>query len=315
MLAAAEQGVLSLAGLIAATREGRLVGRGVVPGDERPGGGGGAGAHGCWRSGGDQPTTLAAAREAFLTEEQVVMAQVVLPHDAPETQLERLTRFGFAQAAELLYLSASTDQPARPEPKGELTFEPYRLSQRERLSQLISETYEGSLDCPALDGRRSMEEVLAGYQSTGEFSPQALAVRAARGPGCRLFAAGRLSRPRALGAGIYGHRARPAGQGVGGGDCPRGTAACPSSGAEAGGAGGRSGEPAGLGNLPADRLRIVGPPTGVAEVLRLSTYRERVRLCRVVLWWWHSAMARASATSGGSGRVVRRSSRRMASCI
>ena len=38
--------------------------------------------------------------------------------------------------------------------------------------RLIERTYEGTLDCTALNGVRDMEDVINGYQATGVFRPE-----------------------------------------------------------------------------------------------------------------------------------------------
>jgi ribosomal protein S18 acetylase RimI-like enzyme len=39
------------------------------------------------------------------------------------------------------------------------------------LSRLIAATYQGSLDCPLVDGWREMEDIIAGYAATGTYRP------------------------------------------------------------------------------------------------------------------------------------------------
>ena len=41
-----------------------------------------------------------------------------------------------------------------------------------RFAQLVDATYQDTLDCPAVNGVRSVEDVLQGYQATGHFDPQ-----------------------------------------------------------------------------------------------------------------------------------------------
>lgn len=97
---------------------------------------------------------------------------------------------GFAPLAQLLYLvSSEIELPASP-PEGPLEFEPYNPENHMRLTRVVEATYERSLDCPGLDGLRNIEEILAGYQSTGTFSPERwLIVRhEGRDVGCLLLA-------------------------------------------------------------------------------------------------------------------------------
>jgi len=39
------------------------------------------------------------------------------------------------------------------------------------LAHIVEATYEQSLDCPAMDGLRSIEDILDGYRATGRFDP------------------------------------------------------------------------------------------------------------------------------------------------
>src|SRR5690606_11959544 len=44
--------------------------------------------------------------------------------------------------------------------------------QPQRLEQVIEQTYVGTLDCPGLDGVRSLDQVLDGYRSQGRHRPE-----------------------------------------------------------------------------------------------------------------------------------------------
>jgi ribosomal protein S18 acetylase RimI-like enzyme len=99
-----------------------------------------------------------------------------------EDQLEEsvwLTGCGFKKAADLQYLVCPRAKFPSDPPRGGLIFEPIcelstiEMSQEKlaRLAHIIERTYEKSLDCPVLRGVRSIEDVIAGYQGTGEFNP------------------------------------------------------------------------------------------------------------------------------------------------
>jgi ribosomal protein S18 acetylase RimI-like enzyme len=96
----------------------------------------------------------------------------------------------FQPMATLLYLMClESDLPADC-PFGPLEFNPFdaagpgtvrdhpgdgaRVAQdgRDRLAQLVEATYADTLDCPMLNGLRGMEDVLAGYETTGVFDPR-----------------------------------------------------------------------------------------------------------------------------------------------
>jgi len=79
---------------------------------------------------------------------------------------------GFSCLADLAYLNweaaATVPQPGEPQ---NLAFEPFADSQRGRLLELIESTYEGTLDCTAMNGQRPLDEVYDGYRATGDFRP------------------------------------------------------------------------------------------------------------------------------------------------
>ncbi len=103
------------------------------------------------------------------------LATILLHHvDSEERQL--LTLAQFAHIAELVYLvSFRQDFPFAP-PETELAFEVYTPRNHARLAAVVLATYEGSLDCPALDGVRDIEDILAGYRATGTFVPDYWAI-------------------------------------------------------------------------------------------------------------------------------------------
>ena len=143
----------------------------------------------------DQPATET-LRLALLTQlldqlgaSGVGLVQTLLTTDAASD--ERLfAQAGFTRLADLVYLLASNTQASAAEEPRELEFETYRSMSHERFKQLVERTYEGSLDCPALDGVRDVEDVLAGYRVTGRFDPRNwLIVRAAgQDVGCLILA-------------------------------------------------------------------------------------------------------------------------------
>jgi len=102
---------------------------------------------------------------------------------------DRLLRsFGFQPLAELLYLVSEEIDFPRIQPVGPLEFELYGPGNHARLAAVVEATYEGTLDCPALDGVREVEDVLAGYRSSGVFRPDSwtIARHQGRDVGCLL---------------------------------------------------------------------------------------------------------------------------------
>lgn len=101
---------------------------------------------------------LAAARE-----HGVKLVQCLLL-TAEAVTLARLGRHGIHKLAELAYLYCESEHFPTEPPPGPLVFEPYRACDRQRLMAVVEATYRGTLDCPALNGVRTADEVLEGYE-------------------------------------------------------------------------------------------------------------------------------------------------------
>jgi ribosomal protein S18 acetylase RimI-like enzyme len=86
-----------------------------------------------------------------------------------ESRLMQLA--GFTRLAQLLYLVCMEDQFPSQRPLSALSFEPYTPENHSRLVRTVEATYGESLDCPLLNQKRAMEDVLAGYQATGVHRP------------------------------------------------------------------------------------------------------------------------------------------------
>lgn len=99
------------------------------------------------------------------------MVQALLPTDVG-ADADTLVAAGFRHVSDLLYLVCLADQfPAHP-PCAELQFAPYSPALHERFARLVDATYEKTLDCPAVNGVRGVDDVLRGYRATGHFDPQ-----------------------------------------------------------------------------------------------------------------------------------------------
>jgi len=76
---------------------------------------------------------------------------------------------GFSTVADLLFMVGYAESF----PKGKVDLETIELIQymptdRTRLERLVEATYEGTLDCPGLDGLREIGDVIDGYAATGK---------------------------------------------------------------------------------------------------------------------------------------------------
>lgn len=101
----------------------------------------------------------------FLQARGAVLAQAALPEfHGPDA--DAFTRAGFEHVAEVLYLGADLCGNAHHQESSEsdIVFSRLSAGDTERLRRLIEQTYVRSLDCPALTGRRSAADALAGYR-------------------------------------------------------------------------------------------------------------------------------------------------------
>ncbi len=98
------------------------------------------------------------------------MAQALLPTDAG-SDAETLVAAGFHHVSDLLYLVCLAEQFPPSPPCRELQFESYSSAQHARFPELVDATYEDTLDCPAVNGVRCIDDVLQGYRATGQFDP------------------------------------------------------------------------------------------------------------------------------------------------
>lgn len=175
-------------GLFVALRDGRLVGAVWV----EPQPGGTASVHPPRLVADETPSTAAALLSTaldWLARRGTRLAQALLETDAG-ADAQELREAGFHHAADLLYLVSQAAAFPESLPQSSLEFLPLDPRQRQRMARVVERTYEGTLDCPELNGVRQINDVLAGYQSVGVFDPQLwlLARAADRDVGCLLIA-------------------------------------------------------------------------------------------------------------------------------
>jgi len=141
----------------------------------------------------EMPETVAerliAAAFDFLAKRGVRTVQVLLGQSSGEDE-SRLKSAGFERLADLLYMVSAADTFPKSPPRPPIEFEPYRLESHQRLAAVVEATYRETLDCPALDGARPMDEVLEGYRETGVFDPDRWLIVRHEGKdiGCLLLA-------------------------------------------------------------------------------------------------------------------------------
>ena len=102
----------------------------------------------------------------------VELSQVLLESERDDITPD-LKACGFRRLTSLDYLEWSCESPNPPAPESSaaIEFVPVTEIDRGDLEQLVAQTYVDTLDCPELDGLRSMADVLAGYEQTGDHDP------------------------------------------------------------------------------------------------------------------------------------------------
>jgi ribosomal protein S18 acetylase RimI-like enzyme len=117
------------------------------------------------------------------------LIQALLPTDVGE-DVEILTAAQFRHFSDLLYLVCPDS--GFPEVPLSSTLEYMAIAQgnESRLAKLVEATYVGTRDCPAVNGLRSIEDVLLGYRATGEYDSQGWLLVRHRGEdiGCLIIA-------------------------------------------------------------------------------------------------------------------------------
>jgi mycothiol synthase len=100
------------------------------------------------------------------------LAQVLLaPDDINETEL--LERHGFAHAADMFFIARpfQVDDVKGTALDEDLDHQSFNASNADRYASVIERTYQGSLDCPFLNGFRTGVDALASHRLSGSFDP------------------------------------------------------------------------------------------------------------------------------------------------
>lgn len=127
---------------------------------------------------GDAEIALLRGAAAFVDERQIPLAQLVVSAEDGYSS-EACQTAGFPKFAKLVYLYVELTTDARRRELSSLPASPPVLrfvsnAGREpaRLRRAVEQTYVGTLDCPALDGVRPLDQVLEGYRSQGRHWPE-----------------------------------------------------------------------------------------------------------------------------------------------
>src|SRR4051794_7290163 len=118
------------------------------------------------------PGTLASAVCSHWALRGVTLAQMLIdPQARPVIDTYRAA--GFDELAELVYLQKQVRARRIPIPNfaPNFTLKTYSSETHNAFADIIQRSYHDSLDCPALNGLRDMNDVITGHQSTGEYDP------------------------------------------------------------------------------------------------------------------------------------------------
>ncbi len=92
-------------------------------------------------------------------------------------EIDALVRGGFTELAHLLYMSRGLDRAGLSPFSLDASLHPLRFitwqpAYRELFAGAILSSYENTLDCPRLVGKRDIDDIIAGHMATGRFLPQ-----------------------------------------------------------------------------------------------------------------------------------------------
>lgn len=114
---------------------------------------------------------LVRAVQDWLRSRGAVLAQTLLPLDEAESG-RPLERGGFVRMTTLIIEQHFLDLEVRDfATAGRLTFRTVDTVASHVLESTLERTYQGSLDCPELNGRRPARDVLLGHRGGGPFDP------------------------------------------------------------------------------------------------------------------------------------------------
>jgi ribosomal protein S18 acetylase RimI-like enzyme len=119
----------------------------------------------------DRAAAAGALAELISTARQrrLRLVQALLEMDFVGTEL--LAGAGFARVGALQYMERPIGGVARHPQEAGLEWVTYGQSEHARFARVIEASYEGSMDCPALNGVRDIEEVIEAHKAAGVFEP------------------------------------------------------------------------------------------------------------------------------------------------
>ncbi len=102
----------------------------------------------------------------------LAILQSLIPRDCAD-RAQVLSKAGYAFLADMSYLVLEVPPSIPPEPRHpDIVVEDYRSVGEVVFRNTLGRTYEGSLDCPGLNGVRTMEEIVLSHRHTGIHDPR-----------------------------------------------------------------------------------------------------------------------------------------------
>jgi ribosomal protein S18 acetylase RimI-like enzyme len=115
--------------------------------------------------------SLVRSASSWLAAQGTKVAQALLAPEEVSTA-PPLERNGFQHITTLHYLRHDLrSAPAYPGQGGQLRFQTYSTCSAEVFHDTLLETYQESLDCPEVNGVRSIAEIIAGHKAQGTYEP------------------------------------------------------------------------------------------------------------------------------------------------
>lgn len=114
-----------------------------------------------------QTTMLSAALQRAAALQLNYLQALIEPEDAGRRLALHLA--GFRHLTQLVYLERSATYPWIDPPGDRAEWAPFAPAMESRFKDTLLATYEGTLDCPELCGRRAPAEILAAHRASGAF--------------------------------------------------------------------------------------------------------------------------------------------------
>ncbi len=102
----------------------------------------------------------------------LAILQSLIPRDCAD-RAQVLSKAGYTFLADMRYLVLEVPRSLPAEPRhADVVVEDYRAADEVVFRNTLSRTYEGSLDCPGLNGLRTIEEIVLSHRHTGIHDPR-----------------------------------------------------------------------------------------------------------------------------------------------